>query len=129
MKNFIFYTGLATIAATITFLLLGKIELTTFGTINATVLSVLYGWYQKLNNNELTTSKLNLEDEVTTLKRELVESLKETQNYLTLYRESEAKRDKELKAYQLATENLRKGFDSEKEVAKETPKRTRKTKK
>lgn len=54
MKNIIFGTGIVVTLTTLGFVLAGQLELTTFGVINTTVLSILYGWYQKLMKNEVT---------------------------------------------------------------------------
>ena len=54
MKNIIFGTGIVVTLTTLGVVLAGQLELTTFGVINTTVLSILYGWYQKLMKNEVT---------------------------------------------------------------------------
>lgn len=54
--------GLVTITLSI-FLILGKIDLTTFGTLTSAILGVVYGFYQKVENKELLNTIFNLEDE------------------------------------------------------------------
>lgn len=44
------------------FLILGKIDLTTFGTLTTAILGVIYGWYQKIENIELLETNITLED-------------------------------------------------------------------
>ena len=65
MKNIIFGTGIVVTLTTLGFVLAGQLELTTFGVINTTVLSILYGWYQKLMKDtiseDLSLSNLELE--------------------------------------------------------------------
>ena len=65
MKNIIFGTGIVVTLTTLGFVLAGQLELTTFGIINTTVLSILYGWYQKLMKDtvseDLSLSNLELE--------------------------------------------------------------------
>lgn len=44
------------------FLILNKIDLTTFGTLTTAILGVIYGWYQKIENIELLETNMTLED-------------------------------------------------------------------
>ena len=44
--------GIVTVTLSI-FLILGKIDLTTFGTLTSAILGVIYGFYQKIENKEL----------------------------------------------------------------------------
>lgn len=53
--------GIITITLSI-FLILGKIDLTTFGTLTTAILGVIYGWYQKIENIELLETNMTLED-------------------------------------------------------------------
>ena len=64
MKNIIFGTGIVVTLTTLGFVLAGQLELTTFGVINTTVLSILYGWYQKLMKDDVVFQKLKLEDKL-----------------------------------------------------------------
>ena len=139
MKNIIFGTGIVVTLTTLGFVLAGQLELTTFGVINTTVLSILYGWYQKLTKDDVIESNNALMDIVE-------EVIKNTSKELTLMEhqliETEKLRDQELKAYQSTVDNLKldsetailpelqKVVESTIEEVKETkPKRKRNTKK
>ena len=148
MKNIIFGTGIVVTLTTLGFVLTGQLELTTFGVINTTVLSILYGWYQKLMKDtvseDLSLSNLELEY-VKHNHRELIKeadflnhTLLDTHELLV---RSENLRDQELKAYQSTVENLRLNLDDptvispelqkvvEDAVETDKPKRKRNTKK
>lgn len=138
MKNIIFGTGIVVTLTTLGFVLAGQLELTTFGVINTTVLSILYGWYQKLTKDDVIESNNALFDIVE-------EVIKNTTNELSLMEyqliETEKLRDQELKAYQSTVENLRLKLDNttailpelqkvvEDAVETDKPKRKRNTKK
>lgn len=138
MKNIIFGTGIVVTLTTLGFVLAGQLELTTFGVINTTVLSILYGWYQKLTKDDVIESNNALMDVVE-------EVIKNTSKELTLMEyqliETEKLRDQELKAYQSTVENLRLKLDNatvilpevqkvvEDAVETDKPKRKRNTKK
>ena len=141
MKNIIFGTGIVVTLTTLGFVLAGQLELTTFGVINTTVLSILYGWYQKLTKDDVIESNNALMDIVE-------EVIKNTTNELSLMEyqliETEKLRDQELKAYQSTVENLKLKLDSAtailpelqkvvestiEEVKETKPKRKRNTKK
>ena len=141
MKNIIFGTGIVVTLTTLGFVLAGQLELTTFGVINTTVLSILYGWYQKLTKDDVIESNNALMDIVE-------EVIKNTSKELALMEyqliETEKLRDQELKAYQSTVENLRLKLDSAtailpelqkvvestiEEVKETKPKRKRNTKK
>lgn len=141
MKNIIFGIGIVVIGTTLGFVLAGQLELTTFGVINTTVLSILYGWYQKLTKDDVVESNNALMDIVE-------EVIKNTTNELSLMEyqliETEKLRDQELKAYQSTVENLKLKLDSAtailpelqkvvestiEEVKETKPKRKRNTKK
>ena len=77
MKNIIFGTGIVVILTTLGFVLAGQLELTTFGVINTTVLSILYGWYQKLMKNEVTEELVLSNLELEYVKHNSNELLKE----------------------------------------------------
>ena len=104
MKNIIFGTGIVVTLTTLGFVLAGQLELTTFGVINTTVLSILYGWYQKLTKDDVIESNNALMDVVE-------EVIKNSSKELALMEyqliETEKLRDQELKAYQSTVENLR----------------------
>ena len=138
MKNIIFGTGIVVTLTTLGFVLAGQLELTTFGVINTTVLSILYGWYQKLTKDDVIESNNALMDIVE-------EVIKNTTNELSLMEyqliETEKLRNQELKAYQSTVENLRLKLDNatvilpelqkvvEDVVETDKPKRKRNTKK
>lgn len=138
MKNIIFGTGIVVTLTTLGFVLAGQLELTTFGVINTTVLSILYGWYQKLTKDDVIESNNALMDIVE-------EVIKNTSKELTLMEyqliETEKLRDQELKAYQSTVDNLRLKLDNTTEILPELqkvvedpvetdkPKRKRNTKK
>ena len=141
MKNIIFGTGIVVTLTTLGFVLAGQLELTTFGVINTTVLSILYGWYQKLTKDDVIESNNALMDVVE-------EVIKNTSKELALMEyqliETEKLRDQELKAYQSTVENLKLKLDSAtailpelqkvvestiEEVKETKPKRKRNTKK
>lgn len=138
MKNIIFGTGIVVTLTTLGFVLAGQLELTTFGVINTTVLSILYGWYQKLIKDDVIESNNALMDIVE-------EVIKNTSKELTLMEhqliETEKLRDQELKAYQSTVKNLRLKLDNatvilpelqkvvEDVVETDKPKRKRNTKK
>ena len=139
MKNIIFGTGIVVTLTTLGFVLAGQLELTTFGAINTTVLSILFGWYQKLMKDDVIESNnalMNIVEEV----------IKNSSKELALMEyqliETEKLRDQELKAYQSTVDNLKldpetailpelqKVVESTIEEVKETkPKRKRNTKK
>ena len=138
MKNIIFGTGIVVTLTTLGFVLAGQLELTTFGAINTTVLSILYGWYQKLTKDDVIESNNALMDIVE-------EVIKNSSKELALMEyqliETEKLRDQELKAYQSTVENLKLKLDSatailpelqkvvEDVVETDKPKRKRNTKK
>ena len=138
MKNIIFGTGIVVTLTTLGFVLAGQLELTTFGVINTTVLSILYGWYQKLTKDDVIESNNALMDIVE-------EVIKNTSKELTLMEyqliETEKLRDQELKAYQSTVKNIRLKLDDptvispelqkvvEDAVETDKPKRKRNTKK
>ena len=138
MKNIIFGTGIVVTLTTLGFVLAGQLELTTFGVINTTVLSILYGWYQKLIKDDVIESNNALMDIVE-------EVIKNSSKELTLMEyqliETEKLRDQELNAYQSTVENLRLKVDNttailpelqkvvEDAVETDKPKRKRNTKK
>ena len=138
MKNIIFGTGIVVTLTTLGFVLAGQLELTTFGVINTTVLSILYGWYQKLTKDDVIESNNALMDIVE-------EVIKNTSKELTLMEyqliETEKLRNQELKAYQSTVENLRLKLANatailpelqkvvEDDVETDKPKRKRNTKK
>jgi len=138
MKNIIFGTGIVVTLTTLGFVLAGQLELTTFGVINTTVLSILYGWYQKLMKDVVSESNNALMDIVE-------EVIKNTSKELSLMEyqliETEKLREQELKAYQSTVENLRLKLDNatailpelqkvvEDAVETDKPKRKRNTKK
>ena len=148
MKNIIFGTGIVVTLTTLGFVLAGQLELTTFGVINTTALSILYGWYQKLMKDtvseDLSLSNLELEyvkhnhRELTKEADFLNHTLLDTHELLV---RSENLRDQELKAYQSTVENLKLKLDSatailpelqkvvEDAVETDKPKRKRNTKK
>ena len=139
MKNIIFGTGIVVTLTTLGFVLAGQLELTTFGAINTTVLSILFGWYQKLMKDDVIESNnalMNIVEEV----------IKNSSKELALMEyqliETEKLRDQELKAYQSTVDNLKldpetailpelqKVVENTIEEVKETkPKRKRNTKK
>ena len=138
MKNIIFGTGIVVTLTTLGFVLAGQLELTTFGVINTTVLSILYGWYQKLTKDDVIESNNALMDIVE-------EVIKNSSKELALMEyqliETEKLRDQELKAYQSTVENLRLKLDNatvispelqkvvEDVIETDKPKRKRNTKK
>ena len=138
MKNIIFGTGIVVTLTTLGFVLAGQLELTTFGVINTTVLSILYGLYQKLTKDDVIESNDALMDIVE-------EVIKNSSKELALMEyqliETEKLRDQELKAYQSTVENLKLKLDSatailpelqkvvEDAVETDKPKRKRNTKK
>ena len=138
MKNIIFGTGIVVTLTTLGFVLAGQLELTTFGVINTTVLSILFGWYQKLAKDDVIEANNALMDVVE-------EVIKNTSKELALMEhqliETEKLRDQELKAYQSTVENLRLKLDNstvilpelqkvvEDAVETDKPKRKRNTKK
>ena len=138
MKNIIFGTGIVVTLTTLGFVLAGQLELTTFGVINTTVLSILYGWYQKLTKDDVIESNNALMDIAE-------EVIKNSSKELALMEyqliETEKLRDQELKAYQSTVENLRLKLDNatvispelqkvvEDVIETDKPKRKRNTKK
>ena len=104
MKNIIFGTGIVVTLTTLGFVLAGQLELTTFGVINTTVLSILYGWYQKLTKDDVIESNNALMDIAE-------EVIKNSSKELALMEyqliETEKLRDQELKAYQSTVDNLK----------------------
>lgn len=136
MKNIIFVTGIVVTLTTLGFVLAGKLELTTFGVINTTVLAILYGWYQKLMKNEITEdlllSNLELEYVKHNHKELLIEAdflnktLLETHHLLV---KSENLREQQLKNNDLIIKDLTTPKVTVDVVEIEKPKRKRNTKK
>jgi len=138
MKNIIFGTGIVVTLTTLGFVLAGQLELSTFGLINTTVLSILYGWYYKVVKDDVIESNNALMDIVE-------EVIKNTSKELSLMEyqliETEKLREQELKAYQSTVENLRSKLEAatvilpelqkvvEDAVETDKPKRKRNTKK
>ena len=74
--------GIITITLSI-FLILGEIDLYTFGTLATAILGVVYGFYQKVENKELIETNLTLEDNQYSYKytiKKLIESNKQLSN-------------------------------------------------
>lgn len=141
MKNIIFGTGIVVTLTTLGFVLAGQLELSTFGVINTTVLSVLYGWYQKLAKDSAVEANDSLMDVIEEVIKNSAEQLSLMEYQLI---ETEKLRNQELKAYQSTVENLRLKLDSAtailpelqkvvestiEEVKETKPKRKRNTKK
>ena len=123
MKNIIFGTGIVVTLTTLGFVLAGQLELTTFGVINTTVLSILYGWYQKL-----------MKDVVSEEKDTWISELIKSENLRILEKESNQKTIDNLKlkldSATAILPELKKVVESTIEEVKETkPKRKRNTKK
>ena len=136
MKNIIFGTGIVVTLTTLGFVLAGQLELTTFGVINTTVLSILYGWYQKLAKDSVVEANDSLMDVIEEVIKNSAEQLSLMEYQLI---ETEKLRNQELKAYQSTVENLRLKLDNAtailpdentiEEVETAKPKRKRNTKK
>lgn len=109
MKNIIFGTGIVVTLTTLGFVLAGKLELSTFGIINTTVLSILYGWYQKLAKDSAVEANNSLMDVIEEVIKNNAEQLSLMEYQLI---ETEKLRDQELKAYQSTVDNLRLKLDS-----------------
>ena len=138
MKNIIYGTGIVVTLTTLGFVLADQLDLSTFGVINTTVLSILYGWYQKLMKDDVIESNNELMDIIE-------EVIKNTSKELTLMEyqliETEKLRDQELSAYQSTVENLKSKLEAsnailpelqkvvEDAVETDKPKRKRNTKK
>jgi hypothetical protein len=90
-KTITLITGALVTISLSTFLILGKIDLATFGTFTTAILGVLYGFYQKVENKELnevlisakTTIKI-IEDKNNSLLNQLD---KEVNNNIILHTE------------------------------------------
>ena len=136
MKNIIFGTGIVVTLTTLGFVLAGQLELTTFGVINTTVLSILYGWYQKLMKDtiseDLSLSNLELEYLKYNYKTLLAEAdflnktLLETHELLV---RSENLREQQLKNKELIIKDSTTPKVTEDIVEADKPKRKRNTKK
>jgi len=136
MKNIIFGTGIVVTLTTLGFVLAGQLELTTFGVINTTVLSILYGWYQKLMKDtiseDLSLSNLELEYLKYNYKTLLAEAdflnktLLETHELLV---RSENLREQQLKNNELIIKDSTTPKVTEDIVEADKPKRKRNTKK
>jgi len=129
MKNTIFYIGSAVILSTAVAVIFNMITLEQVGLINGIILPLLYGWYQKVLKEDVVTEKLELEDKLNRSETEINGLYTNLNNYIERYRELEHKYDTELQAYRTATENLRNGLDSEKQVEETPVKKTRTRKK
>ena len=136
MKNIIFGTGIVVTLTTLGFVLAGQLELTTFGVINTTVLSILYGWYQKLMKDtvseDLSLSNLELEYLKYNYKTLLAEAdflnktLLETHELLV---RSENLREQQLENNELIIKDSTTPKVTEDIVEADKPKRKRNTKK
>lgn len=123
MKNIIFGTGIVVTLTTLGFVLAGRLELTTFGVFNTTVLSILYGWYQKLIKDDIVFQKLKLEDK-------LNESVRYGTNQKIILEKQISNLKSKLEASTVILPELQKVVESTIEEVKETkPKRKRNTKK
>lgn len=122
MKNLMYILGTVTIIVTSTLLMFNKIDLTTYALLNTTILSALYGWYNKVVVGKQETTIENLKNEVLKL---------DIQN---------SRKDEFIQSILRNNENLKKALyeqrESEKEVLEltaetpiEKPKRVRKPKK
>jgi len=109
MKNIIFGTGIVVTLTTLGFVLAGQLELTTFGLINTTVLSILYGRYQKLAKDSIVEENDSLMDVIEEVIKKSAEQLSLMEYQLI---ETEKLRDQELKAYQSTVDNLRLKLDN-----------------
>ena len=57
-KQIISIAGVLTILSTLVFILLGKLDLSQFTVINSSVLGVLYGWYQRIEKEDIEEEHL-----------------------------------------------------------------------
>lgn len=133
MKKVIFGTGILVVLTTLGFMLAGKLNLFTVGLINTSVLGFLYGWYQKLQKDDIKTdlSLISFElDYVKTRNESLLkESVELMDSYVQLKNENETLNEK-LKASTAIIPELKKVVENTVEEVKESkPKRKRNTKK
>lgn len=138
MKNIIFGTGIVVTLTTLGFVLAGQLDLSTFGVINTTALSILYGWYQKVMKDSVIEANDSLMDVIEEVIKNSADQLSLMEYQLI---QTEKLRDQELKAYQSTVNNLRLKLDSatailpelqkvvESTVEEVKPKRKRNTKK
>ena len=61
-KTITLITGALVIIILSVFLILGKIDLATFGSFTTAILGVVYGFYQKVENKELLETNTTLKD-------------------------------------------------------------------
>lgn len=122
MKKVIFGTGVLVVLTTLGFMLTGKLDLSTVGLINTSVLGFLYGWYQKLQKDsiEIDLSLVSFELDYVKTRNESImkESLELMDSYVQL-KDENSKLETKLKG---ATEDT-------KELEKPVTKRKRNTKK
>jgi uncharacterized protein YlxW (UPF0749 family) len=133
MKKVIFGTGVLVVLTTLGFMLAGKLNLSTVGLINTSVLGFLYGWYQKLQKDNIETdlSLISFELDYTKTRNEslLKESVELMDSYIQLKNETETLNEK-LKTFTTDIPELKKVVENTIEEVKETkPKRKRNIKK
>ena len=86
--------GIVTVTLSI-FLILGKIDLTTFGTLTSAILGVIYGFYQKIENKELIeTVELFKDNEIGY--KYTIENLQKDNNFLSRNLDSQKNINKNL---------------------------------
>lgn len=133
MKKIIFGAGVVVVLTTLGFMLAGKLDLSTVGLINTTMLGFLYGWYQKLQKDSLKTdlSLVNFELEYVKSRNEAIlkESYELSNAFIELKSENERLNEK-LKASTIIIPELKKVVENTVEEVKEVkPKRKRNIKK
>ena len=127
MKKIIYVAGIISVVTSLIFVLFGKLDVISFGTINTSVLGILYGWYQKLEKKSLEIDYILQEQEleasnkkveyVRTFASKLNDELAITKRKLDVYTCDLPKLQEKLET------------DVEKELVVSKPKRTRKVKK
>lgn len=125
-KDVCLLASLITVLAVAGNMIFGELTITNGIAVATPILGLIYGLYQKYLKEDVQSDNLELENEIhrqrqlnekaNTFNRELMQE----------YNNLEKKYNDESAAYGLAIQNLRNGFDSEKQVEETKPKRTRK---
>lgn len=125
-KDVCLLASLVTVLAVTGNMIFGELTITNGIAVVTPILGLIYGLYQKYLKEEAQEVSIQLEDELHRQRQLNEKSLTFNRELMREYEQLENRYKIESQAYQTTVDNLRNGFDSEKEVVK--PKRTRKPK-
>lgn len=125
-KDVCLLASLVTVLAVAGNMIFGDLTIVNGIAVATPILGLIYGLYQKYLKEDVIYEKLSLEDELERQKQFNEKSMTFNRELLREYEQLEQRFNEESNSAKITIENLRNGFDSEKEVVK--PKRTRKPK-